>query len=62
MPTNDKNMTSQPVPTIPKMVSPAQYASANAVSTMTVYRLLKRNEIPGATKIGSQWRIPTNVL
>lgn len=41
-----------------KKVSPKTYAQANSISVMSVYRMLKRGEIQGAVKLGSQWRIP----
>ena len=43
-----------------KKVSPKTYAEQNAISTMTVYRMLRRGEIQGAVKMGSQWRIPVD--
>jgi len=43
-----------------KKVSPKTYAEQNAISTMTVYRMLRRGEIQGAVKLGSQWRIPVD--
>jgi len=45
-------------PVLVKKVSPKVFAEENSVSTMTIYRALKANQIPGAVKLRGQWRIP----
>ena len=56
--TNVRTSVTAPEPVLVRKVSPKDFAKANSVSTMTVYRALKAGQIPGATKFRSQWRIP----
>lgn len=44
-----------------KYVSPIDYAQLNCVSRMTVYRMLKEDQIPGVIKFRGQWRIPVDL-
>lgn len=43
-------------------VSPQAFAEHYGVSRMTVYRLLKDNQIAGAIKVRGQWRLPLDAL
>lgn len=45
----------------PKL-SVSKFAEAYGVSTMTIYRLLWDEKIPGAVRVRNQWRIPANAL
>ena len=42
------------------MISAQEFAKSNGISVMSVYRMLRRGEIQGAVKLGSQWRIPVD--
>ena len=55
-----KENTIEREPAPVKRVSPKVYAQENSISVMSVYRMLKRGEIQGAVKLGSQWRIPVS--
>lgn len=37
--------------------TPIEYAEAMGLTRNTVYHLLKHGEIPGAIRLGRQWRI-----
>ena len=39
-----------------------EYAKANRLSRMTVYRMLRAGQIEGATRYNRQWRIPVTSL
>ena len=41
-------------------VSPKEFATMWGVDRVTIYRALKAGQIPGATKVRSQWRIPAD--
>ena len=42
------------------MISAQEFAKSNGISVMSVYRMLRRGEIQGAVKLGSQWRVPAD--
>jgi len=41
-----------------KYLTPGEYAGIYRVSVRTVTRMCERGEVPGAKKVGRQWRIP----
>ncbi len=41
---------------IPRCVTPDEYAAERRISIKTVYRLIKARKVP-AERVGSQWRI-----
>ena len=43
-------------------VSPAEVAKHLRVDVATIRRMCDRKEIPGARKVGRQWRIPATFL
>lgn len=51
----------KPNQTTPKL-SVSKFAERYGVSTMTIYRLLWDEKIPGAVRVRNQWRIPANAL
>ena len=56
-----KNTASERAKTTPiKMISAQEFAKSNGISVMSVYRMLRRGEIQGAVKLGSQWRVPAD--
>jgi excisionase family DNA binding protein len=42
----------------PRFITAKDVADELGVHRNTVYKLIKRGEIPGARKIGGEWRIP----
>ncbi len=40
----------------------AEWRAALRISKGTAYRALNRGEIPGATRVGAQWRIPRSAM
>lgn len=40
----------------------AEWRTALRISKGTAYRALNRGEVPGATRVGAQWRIPRSAL
>lgn len=45
-----------------RLIDPAEYARRFNVSRMTVYRMLKANQIPGAIRVRGVWRIPEDSI
>jgi excisionase family DNA binding protein len=46
------------MPNAPKFLSAKEVADRIDVHRETLYRQIKRGEIPGARKIGGEWKIP----
>jgi len=42
----------------PNFLSPKDFARRVDLHRQTVYQLLRDGEVPGARKVGKQWRIP----
>lgn len=48
---------------LPDMLTAKEYAAEYRLHVVTVYRLAERGKLPGAVKLGGQWRIarPENI-
>ena len=55
-------MTNQQEPQGRQFIPISEVARHFDVSEMTIRRMCDRGEIPGARKIGRQWRIPRSYL
>jgi excisionase family DNA binding protein len=42
----------------PKYLSAKEFADEIDVHRETLYRMIKRGDVPGARKVGGSWRIP----